>query len=224
MKKVIKKVIHAVSGLMTESDFRIRMRQEREVEYERLPRILLEQKHIDKLQVLTDRAALLKCMPVEGVCAEIGVNRGEFSKQILSITRPSEMHLVDAWSSHRYHDGLRIEVEEVFKEEISQKKVFLHHGMSTDKIPEFPDDFFDWVYLDTGHDYQGTKEELNLLKRKIKKGGFIAGHDYLMGNWIYGIRYGVMEAVHEFCKNEDWQFRYLTINQPESPSFVICEI
>ena len=224
MKKAVKNIIHYVTGLMTRTDFQIRGRQERRVQEEAMPQTNLEQKHIDNLVVLTDRAALLTHMPVGGVCAELGVNRGDFSKLIYSSTHPAEMHLVDSWSSGRYHDGLRGEVELKFKEEMQQKKVMIHHGLSIEVIPRFPENFFDWVYIDTAHDYQTTKEELSLLKSKIKKDGYIAGHDYSMGNWADGQRYGVMEAVHEFCMEENWRLRYLTINLPESPSFAITAI
>lgn len=43
------------------------------------------------------RAKLLKSMPREAVCAEIGVWKGVFSKQILKITKPKMMHLIDPW-------------------------------------------------------------------------------------------------------------------------------
>ncbi|RYG52392.1 MAG: class I SAM-dependent methyltransferase [Chitinophagaceae bacterium] len=224
MKKLIKNFVHHVTGLMTHSDFQIRGGKERKALEQLLPQVTLQQKHIDRFVMLTDRAELLKHMPYGGICAELGVNRGEFSKQIYATTHPAELHLVDSWASRRYHNGLRGEVETTFEEEILQGHVVVHPGLSTEMIPGFPDNFFDWVYIDTAHDYETTRDELLLLKKKIKPNGYIAGHDYLMGNWVGGHRYGVMEAVHEFCRNENWQIRYLTINLPESPSFAISAI
>lgn len=52
----------------------------------------------------------------------------------------------------------------------------------------------------------------------------IAGHDYTIGNWVEGYRYGVIEAVHEFCVENDWRISYLTVDTTEGRSFAITRI
>ena len=47
------------------------------------------------------------------------------------------------------------------------------------------------------------------------------GHDYIMGNWIDDIKYGVQEAVHQFCVEENWEIVYLTARIGENTSFGI---
>ncbi len=91
-------------------------------------------------------------------------------------------------------------------------------------LQNFPGHSFDWVYLDTYHSYQVTADELLLLKDKVKIDGIIAGHDYIIGNWIRDCRYGVIEAVHEFCFKQNWELIYITINKNEMPSFAISRI
>ena len=66
-----------------------------------------------------------------------------------------------------------------------------------------------------------TAAELRAYAPKLKPGGIMAGHDYSMGNWVKGFRYGVIEAVHEFCVEHDWELRYLTVQRLERPSFAI---
>jgi hypothetical protein len=51
---------------------------ERKMREDNLPKYNLEQKHIDNLKILLNRQALLKKMPINAVCAEIGVDHGEF--------------------------------------------------------------------------------------------------------------------------------------------------
>jgi hypothetical protein len=190
-----------------------------------IPKYNLEDRHIDNLQVLTDRKALLEQMPKGGVVSELGVNRGEFSKAILDIARPAKLHLIDAWGNpERYHNGLKRLVEETFSAEIHAGLVEINVGYSTEVLVTMPNQYFDWVYLDTDHSYTVTAAELAVLKNKIKPGGIIAGHDYSMGNWVGGVRYGVIEAVHEFCVKEDWELIYTTANVAESPSFAIRKI
>ena len=167
---------------------------------------------------------MLDQLPKNGVVAELGVNKGEFSQEILRASGPRIFHLVDAWGSERYHDGLRKGVESKFQNQIDIGRVKIHQGYSTDLASSFENGYFDWIYIDTDHSYQVTKDELQAYKDKIKPGGFIAGHDYSQGNWGKILRYGVMEAVHEFCIQEDWELIYLTIEMSNNPSFAIRKI
>jgi hypothetical protein len=41
---------------------------------------------------------------------------------------------------------------------------------------------------------------------------------------INGYRYGVIEAVHEFCIAHNWELLYLTVDYPEVPSFAIRRV
>jgi hypothetical protein len=189
---------------------------------EDIPKIDLRAENIQNLKTLLDREELIRNMPRNGVVAEIGVDHGDFSELILKLSAPKKLHLIDAWADDgRYHRGLKNIVEDKFKKEITNGTLNLDIGFSTTVLLNFPDKYFDWVYLDTDHSYQTTKAELAILKSKIKEGGIIAGHDYIIGNWVDGNRYGVIEAVNEFCVNEKWEIIYLTIEADHYRSFAI---
>src|ERR671926_1686107 len=51
-----------------------------------------------------NRERLLRRMPKQSVCAEIGVDQGAFSKRILRIVEPRRLHLVDPW---KHEEGER---------------------------------------------------------------------------------------------------------------------
>ena len=189
-----------------------------------IPSLPLEKKHIDSAKLIKDRAELLKLLPRSGICAELGVAEGSFTAQILAINKPKKLHLVDVWQSERYHEGLYQGVCAKFETEIAADSVQIHRQYSIDAVREFPDQYFDWIYIDTTHSYELTKVELELYAKKIKKNGIIAGHDYTMGNWKDGIRYGVMESVHEFCVARDYRIKYLTMDLVENQSFAIEKI
>lgn len=191
---------------------------------DQIPKIDLEDKHIPNITILKNRSKLLEVLPKHGIVAELGVNRGEFSFEIMKVNQPKELHLVDAWGSERYHGGLRKVVETTFEKDIAVGRVQIHQGYSTEMASKFPDGFFDWIYIDTDHSYSVTRDELQAYKHKIKPGGIIAGHDYIQGNWGRILRYGVMEAVHEFCVQEDWELVFLTTEMSNSPSFAIRKI
>lgn len=156
--------------------------------------------------------------------AELGVNQGDFSQEILNISRPAVLHLVDIWGSERFHEGLFNEVQDKFKTEIERQAVRIHRKLSTEAASDFEDEYFDMIYIDTDHSYNTTRDELTAYSTKVKSDGIIAGHDYSMGNWIKAYRYGVIEAVHEFCIKYNWEILYLTADTLESQSFAIRRI
>ena len=45
-----------------------------------------------------------------------------------------------------------------------------------------------------------------------------------MGNWASGYKYGVIEAVAEFCVKRNWKIAYVTADYTENPSFAIRKI
>jgi hypothetical protein len=189
--------------------------------YRDLPVVDLGPAHVAHLRSLPDRTTLLHMLPPGGVAAEIGVNRGDFSAQILEITKPARLILIDVWASKRYHDGLFDLVRGRFADRMASGQVEIIRALSFDGITRCADASFDWGYLDTDHTYATTKRELELLAPKMKPDGIIAGHDYIIGNWNDGYRYGVIEAVHEFCRDHHWELVYLTHEMSVPPSFAI---
>lgn len=191
------------------------------VEDTTMPKHELDQIHIAQTKLIKDRTELLKYIPQDGIAAEVGVNKGEFSELILTLCKPKILHLVDAWSNSNYPSALGDLVEQKFKDQIKDKKVEINKGFSTEVLPKFPDEYFDFVYIDTDHSYQVTKEELKICNRIVKQDGIIAGHDFTIGYWNQRVRYGVVEAVHEFCVLYNWQMIYLTHEVNRHLSFAL---
>lgn len=188
-----------------------------------IPMVQLQERHLANLRVVTDRRAFLERLPKGGTVAEIGVASGDFTAMILEVCKPDVLHLVDFWGSDRYAPG-RARVEQRFQKELGLGQVVIDLGLSTEVLPRFPDGLFDWIYIDTDHGYPITAAELELARTKVRKGGLIAGHDYITGNWNGGVRYGVVEAVHEFCMKHDWELVLLTHETDRHLSFAIREI
>ncbi len=164
---------------------------------------------------------MLDILPKHAVVAEIGVDEGKFSDQILAITEPHKLHLIDIWGSDRFHDGKYRVICEKLKGKINNGEVVIHKKLSTEASNDFQNSYFDWIYIDTDHSYETTRDELIRYAPKVKENGIICGHDYLMGNWISGYRHGVIEVVHEFCHKYEWELIYVTLDTTESPSFAI---
>ncbi len=184
----------------------------------------LEEKHLRNLRTVPNRDKMLEFFPKGSTIAEIGVDKGDFSKKILSITKPKVLHLIDSWDSARYSKYELKMVRIRFDEEIASNRVVLHIGESTEELIKFKDGYFDWIYIDTSHEYEQTVKELELSRLKVRDGGIISGHDYCQGNIEKRLKYGVAGAVNNFCVNYDWEIIYLTLDQDLHFSFAIRKI
>lgn len=191
---------------------------------ENIPQIPLQHSHIKNCTLLVNRLELLQKLPQEGIAAELGVDTGSFSSQILKENKPKTLHLIDVWDSTRFNQTLLDKIKSKFEQQIRLKSVVINRSLSHEAVHDFPDNYFDWIYIDTTHKYLQTKLELELYAQKIKPGGIIAGHDYCMGNWEKSFKYGVIEAVHEFCVTHKWRLKYLTMDIKENQSFAIEKI
>jgi len=144
--------------------------------------------------------------------AEIGVFKGAFSKFLYEILDPTEFVLIDIFEgemSSGDQDGnnlettdLSIEYNQLSEWAKSKDAVHLKKGDSSTILSTYPDHYFDMIYIDGDHSYEGVKKDLEQAIKKVKKNGYIMGHDYEMNMnkaehyYIFGVR----QAVDEFCK------------------------
>lgn len=68
---------------------------------------------------------------------------------------------------------------------------------------KYPDEYFDFVFIDTGHTYELTKAEIRLWWRKIKNGGTLAGHDTHLEEVDKAVREVSSTAVY-IPTNKQW--------------------
>ncbi|MEE9379537.1 MAG: class I SAM-dependent methyltransferase [Candidatus Lokiarchaeia archaeon] len=155
---------------------------------------------------------------------ELGVDKGDFSYKIISLTQPKKLDLIDTWDSGRYNRHKMVYVKKRFQKEIDAGKVIIIRDTSEKELKKFENGYFDWVYIDTAHSYQQTVKELELCRLKVKDDGIIAGHDYCQGNINKAIAYGVVQAVNQFCIKYNWEFIYLTHETERTLSFAIKKI
>ena len=86
---------------------------------------------------------------------------------------------------------------------------------------EFENDYFDWVYVDALHTYEGVAQDLASFDTKVKPGGLFVGHDFANSANSRKHHYGVVEAVSEFVARTGYQFMMIT--NEDYPSFVIAK-
>ena len=149
-----------------------------------------------------DRIELLDHLHLEGLsCAEIGVCSGTFSEEIYK-RRPKRLYLVDPWNTkHRLPD--KDEVKDGMSENgylaVRLKfgrdpSVVIVRKTSFSASLDMPDRTLDFVYIDANHYFRYAYADLLLWYPKLKKGGWLTGHDYNRDEW------NVREAVDAFVK------------------------
>lgn len=188
-----------------------------------MPKGALREENLEGCTLLPTRGKLLERLDKGAVVAEIGVANGDFSEQILRITQPTKLLLIDAWHTDRYAPD-EAAVRGKFGTPEFEAIVEIRKGLSLDVLKAFDDDFFDWVYIDTNHSYETTRDELRMAERIVRPGGRILGHDYCLGNITKPAVFGVIPAVNEFCTSYGWRFEFLTLETNGFHSFGLRKI
>lgn len=164
---------------------------------------------------------------------EVGSFNGGFASEILENWQ-GNLYLVDVWrklEGDDYFDTSNYEIEGEIYLECAKRtssyanRCFMLRMDSENASYLFNDNSLDFVYIDANHKYDSVKQDIDLWYSKVRKGGILAGHDYLGLDWYNdpnflenkkdkyiwsenskdvaaGI-FGVNPAVDEFAKKND---------------------
>ncbi len=169
------------------------------------PAKALGDRHLQNCRMLADREVMLEHMPKRATCAEVGILHCEYSQKIADVTAPKKLHLIDINAD--FVRGAR----KTFAEKIDNGQVEVHLGNSPEVIRSMPDYYFDWLYIDGDHSYEGTRTDLEAALPKLKAEGLLALNDYIYFESSGLSKYGVVEAVNEFCIEQDMEFVYFAL-------------
>ncbi len=163
----------------------------------------------------------------EGHGVEVGTFKAEFSKFILENWNGT-LYMVDVWrplgeeyldsSNHKNHQN------QIYAHAMNNLIGLEDRGImiraNSEKASKiFADESLDFVYIDANHAYDFVVDDIQYWYNKVKKGGYLWGHDYLNLDWyndphflpnnkdkhiwsqnFYHGVFGVNPAVDEFCK------------------------
>lgn len=156
-------------------------------------------------EVLPNRFAILDRLPKGGVIAEVGVDRGDFSLEILNRCQPERLHLFDM-------DLTRLTNSAVLQAIAGHDgRIKTHAGDSSTNLSKMPDGYFDMIYIDGDHTYDGVMRDIRAAVSKLKPEGVMVFNDYTVWSATSMFHCGVARAVHEFCLDNPWKFRYIAL-------------
>jgi Methyltransferase domain len=141
------------------------------------------------------RYDLVQALPPRGRVAEVGTSKGDFARHILAHCDPAELHLID------------LDFSLLDPAVAADPRVQKHAGQSHEALAGFPDQHFDWIYIDADHSYAGTSRDAFAAASKVRAGGYLVFNDFAHLDPYLGA-YGVHRAVVEFAIGMDWPFAW----------------
>lgn len=140
----------------------------------------------------------------QNVC-EIGVRNGENFDMMIQ-HNPTLAVAVDAWmndgipgNNDMFYSQRRMDKQyRLFSERMADKPfVKIIRDYSHNAAQQFDNGFFDFIYIDANHTFNGCYQDVVDWWPKLKVGGVMCGHDYEKRSHK-GILFGVIEAVNKF--------------------------
>jgi cephalosporin hydroxylase len=133
---------------------------------------------------------LVKIIPNDSVFVEIGSWKGKsisfFAVEALNCGKTIKCYCVDTWkgsAEHTEYDVIKNEeLYEVFLKNTEPISSYINaiRKPSVEAANDFQDDSVDVVFIDGDHDYEPVKNDIAAWLPKVKSGGIICGHDYLL--------------------------------------------
>ena len=186
-----------------------------------------------KIKEIETREEMYLEIPKGGIGAELGTCKGINALNLYQVTKPKKLYLCDIWTETVpdgkpwprgdmpdiwYGDNYDL-VRSFFEEEIDSGKVEIKKEFSSDFLVSLPDNYLDWVYIDSDHHYVCVSVEIDIAIKKVKSGGLILGHDYKTVPEDWGS--SVIRAVNERIQSRDMMMEAITL---ESWPSYLCRV
>ena len=171
----------------------------------------LQDGHVKNCRFVESRLKILEYLPKDSVVAEVGTQYGHFAEKILDIAKPKKLHLLD-YNFDLFKAEISKKQKILVEEGIENGTVELHEGDSSTSLSSFPDEYFDWIYIDADHAYQGVCKDIQQGYTKVKAEGMMVFNDYTNWSVCEVMPYGVAKAVNEFCIANNWEIVFFAFH------------
>lgn len=157
---------------------------------------------------------LYKLFPKGGIGAELGTCQGDNAVSLYNITKPKELYLVDIWErndlTYKCHPPELVydDWRQMVRNKLPHQDVYLVKQDSVKWLDSIPDDFLDWVYIDSLHQYHHVNQEYSKAIKKVKRGGIISGHDFYCHPRAW--KTGVIRAVLNQVQNNNLKITHIS--------------
>lgn len=118
--------------------------------------------------------------------AEIGVWEGDYSRSMFRYMPDLHLFCIDPWKAYGdFHEDCNEQdlMDAAYQktlENTAGKDVEILRGESLEYAPSIPDGSLDFVFIDGNHNLPYSIADLHAWTPKVRKGGIVSGHDYLV--------------------------------------------
>ncbi len=161
---------------------------------------------------------LVAACPPDGRIVEVGCWKGKSTAFLLveayNHSPKIEVWAVDTWLGSEEHAGEECVKNGTLYDEFLANVAPVSKNLMTLRMTSlqganfFPDASIDFVFIDAAHDYESVKADIAAWTPKVKKGGTIAGHDYMCG-WA-GVDRAVAHAFNSVTYEDNCWVKVLT--------------
>jgi len=142
--------------------------------------------------------------------AEVGVQRGTYSRILCGCNPGLHLLCVDTWAPFTHHsqawqDGQFAEAQRRLKD----YSVEFIKKSSVEAAKDIPDGSLDFVYIDALHDFDNVMTDILAWAPNVRKDGIVSGHDY---EHYYSC--GVPKAVDAYAQAHNINLYYITPDDP----------
>lgn len=154
-------------------EIRDEMKRDRIQFFNSLPRHELSTEAIQSCRLLPSRSSLIELLPKHSVIAEVGVDEGEFTEELLRVVNPRKLHLIDAWAGGRYpdHKELAVAAKKVKEGGIIAGHDFLTYDFAGDCMYGVVEAVHEFVYLNDWEFVYLTSESNRYISYAIRQRG-----------------------------------------------------
>jgi len=180
----------------------------------------LRDEHVAGARLFANRASMVRAI-AGGFSAkrivEIGVAFGDFTQVLLDAFSPDEFVAYDLFDVEKYEVALGRNIQETFAAAGGTHYAYYrdrfrdHPGMqlvvgpSAETLPRAPSDYYDLIYIDGDHSYDGCLVDTQHAVRMIKDDGIIIFNDYIMHDVAADAPYGVVPVANDLIVNGGWE-------------------
>lgn len=135
------------------------------------------------------------------VAVEVGVASGEYTEILCKNNKQMHVYGIDPWIPYpEYTDYSGNEIDGMKGDCMKRLKRYSNYTLieklSMDALADFEDDSVDFAYIDANHYEPYVSQDIAGWYKKVKKGGILAGHDFIPGS-------DVAKAITSFAEKNN---------------------
>jgi len=182
---------------------------------------LIREEHLKNYSIRESSIYVNEHFNEDLIIAEVGSRSGINAKTILLSMKVEKLYLIDPYTPYldggtfltqEDQDAYYVEMYNNMKQFLDRVIFITRPSILASKL--FEDEYFDYIYLDANHNYESVMTDQKSWFPKVKKGGFISGHDIgypdvikAVNDFIEGYNYHQHTNIKPMLFTGDWLYK-----------------